>query len=350
MGRRELLLAVAVAALAALLAIYLLKPQVEPVKQPEQAVQAPEQPQQPAEQPAGEPSQPKLIVAVVEAGEGGRVLANGTEAAEWSSTSPFTLVLEAVPGRCMVFSVWEVNGSFKAAEPVTTIRVAGNTTIRAFFARPVYRVLIAANSTRASALVNGTACALPHEVWAPACSALVIEPVETHLLRPLNATLELLVEGDVNVTLLYWSKTDYEVQAYLNGVLQYVEVREYAYRKGKNRGVVEMQDGWIHIKGDFLLLVYIPWNYTRVVVEARNVNGSLHVKRFCEWGADPMAYGKTMGEDVNLLRVEFEGCRVVGFSPPYCSYTRGKRYEEELPGALRVNVIGEAWVRIEAYP
>ena len=106
MGRRELLLALAIAA-AVLLALHLLRqPAVQPAEipapagQPEQPAQAPEQPaEQPEEQPHVEeqPPRPSLIVARIEAGEGGRVLVNGSEAAEWSSYEPFTLVLEAVP-------------------------------------------------------------------------------------------------------------------------------------------------------------------------------------------------------------------------------------------------------------
>lgn len=58
-GQWKLLPTVPVAALAVLLALYLLRPQVE-------------QPSQPAEEP-------RLIVTCIEAGEGGRVLVNGTE-------------------------------------------------------------------------------------------------------------------------------------------------------------------------------------------------------------------------------------------------------------------------------
>ena len=349
MGRRWALVAVAAAAVVAaiLLALHFhgQAPAPTPVTPPaQQPVEAPVRVNvtQPAEQPA---EQARLIVAVVEAGEGGRVLVNGTEVSTWNSTRPLTLVLEAAPEECYAFDHWLVNGT-RLAGGRLSLTIAGNTTVRAVFYKPFYTVTVNANATGAAAQINGENYTLPTSLRVPACSTLEVKPLETPLYKPLNTTLTVTVESDTSITLHYWAKTQYPVQVLINGKPQYVEVRDTPFFKGN--GTVEMQGDWIHIKGDFFIYIYIPWNLTHVIVEARNVNGTLIVMRLCEWGADPFAYGKMMGEDVNVLRVEFEGCRVVGYAR--YGYIRGKRYEFELPGALRVSVHGEAWIRITAYP
>jgi hypothetical protein len=75
---------------------------------------------------------------VVEAGGGGRVLVNGTEAGVVSSTRPFTLVLEAVPDRGYVLDRWLVNGSDAGAQLRLNLTIAGNTTIAAVFRRVAF--------------------------------------------------------------------------------------------------------------------------------------------------------------------------------------------------------------------
>ena len=202
MGRRGILLILVAAALLALLAFYLLR---QPAEQPAQA-------------PAGEPSQPKLIAARVEAGEGGRVLANGTEAAEWSSHEPFTLVLEALPGRCTALSHWEVNGSFKTAEPVTTIRVAGNTTVRAVFRRLAVRLSLSSNASTGLLLVNGSPVGLPGVLEVPCGSLLRLAAAPwangTHSFTPVGVLVdgspagsELRASSNATVTALYRVET-----------------------------------------------------------------------------------------------------------------------------------------------
>jgi len=69
-----------------------------------------------------------MIVARIEASQGGRVIVNGTETAAWNSTRPFTLVLEAKPGECHVFDHWLVNGT-RIDEGRLNLTIAGNTTL-----------------------------------------------------------------------------------------------------------------------------------------------------------------------------------------------------------------------------
>jgi hypothetical protein len=344
-----LLLAMSIIAILALL-YYASKTAQPPPQQPPAQIQPP-QPAQPPQnitqpQPPETPKpKPPTITATIEASQGGRVLANGTETAVWSFTKPFTLLLKAVPDTCYAFDHWEVNGE-EHSGPDLALAIAGNTTVKAIFTRPLYTVTINTNATGAAAQINGENYTLPTSLRVPACSTVEVKPLETPLYKPLNTTLKITVEGDASITLRYWAKTQYPVQVLINGKPQYVEARDSPFFKGN--GTVEMQGDWIHIKGDFSIYIYIPWNLTHIIVEARNVNGTLIVMRLCEWGADPFAYGKMMGEDVGVLRVEFEGCRVVGYA--YYGYVRGKRYECELPGALRIDLTGEAWVRITAYP
>jgi len=68
---------------------------------------------------------PPLIVATVEASQGGRVLANGTDTATWNSTKPFTLKLAAIPDKGYVLDHWLVNGSDAGGQLRLNITVAG---------------------------------------------------------------------------------------------------------------------------------------------------------------------------------------------------------------------------------
>jgi hypothetical protein len=76
---------------------------------------------------------PPIIVARVETGLGGNVLANGTGTEVWSSTRPFVLVLEAVPDKGYAFDYWQVNGTDAGGQLRLNITVAGNTTVTAVF-------------------------------------------------------------------------------------------------------------------------------------------------------------------------------------------------------------------------
>ena len=96
----------------------------------------------------------------------------------------------------------------------------------------------------------------------------------------------------------------------------------------------------------------MPWNYTRVVVTARNVKASMfEVYRYCEWGAVPKLYGESLLQyrytRMPQPSVTFVGCKPQVEVP---SWKHGPRRDWEEPGALRIELWGEAWVKIEAYP
>jgi len=154
------------------------------------------------------PAKPAQILASIEVEGRGSVLANGTSQLLWNSTKPFTLLLEAKPERCWSFRGWLVNGSLYSAELNATLTVKGNTTVKAVFELPVYTVsivpvLLPAQAANASALVDGTLHPLPAMVSAPACSLLEVEPVAPREWKALNGTATLLVNGSVEVKLVF---------------------------------------------------------------------------------------------------------------------------------------------------
>ena len=119
-------------------------------------------------------SKPKQeIVATIQSGEGGSVLANGTATPVWSSTSPFSLRLEAVPKECYALDYWEVNGS-RVGSGNLTLTIAGNTTIRAVFKRPIYTLSLDSNAVGAQIEVNGTILKAPFTKQFPCGSTLKI--------------------------------------------------------------------------------------------------------------------------------------------------------------------------------
>jgi hypothetical protein len=351
MQRKTLLVTlVIVAVLASVLLYFLLQPKAptQPT-QPAQPVTNATKPQQSQNATQAQPqAKPPMIMARIDVGKGGRILVNGSETVVWNSTRPFKLELEAVPDRCMVLDYWLVNGTDAGSQPRLSLTIAGNTTVKAVFTRPLYTVTIIANYTRASAAVNGTTYSLPQSLVVPACVVLKIEPLETVSIEPINTTTTLTVLGDTAVILLYKLKTRYDVWAYINGTLQPVEVYEPWFVKNINNGTISIEDGWMHINGNLFLLLYIPWNYTHVVIEGKNVTGSVIIYRICEWGTDPYAYGTS----INFLRhrIEFSGCQVVGMKPYECDRIGGRRDDFEKPGALILDIHGEVWLKIEAYP
>ncbi|MCC5998823.1 MAG: hypothetical protein LM573_07075 [Thermofilum sp.] len=151
MQRKTLLASlVIIAVLASALLYFLLQPktpsQVPVQRQPAQpivnatkpqqsqnATQAQPQPQLPPQNATQPQPKPSLIMATIEASQGGKVLVNGTGTTTWSSTRPFKLVLEAVPDKGYVLDHWQVNGSEAGATLRLNITVAGNTTITAVF-------------------------------------------------------------------------------------------------------------------------------------------------------------------------------------------------------------------------
>jgi hypothetical protein len=297
-------------------------------------------------------TQPKTtlstIIATIEASQGGRVLANGTETAAWNSSRPFVLVLEAVPERCMALDYWLVNDTI-LGERRLNLTIAGNTTIKAFFAKPRYTFTIKTNATGAAAQINSENYTLPASISVPACSTLEVKPLETPLYKPLNNTLTIMVSSDTNIMLYYRQKSINSIQILINGKPQEVEVKLAPFVK--SNGTIETtSDGLIHIKGTVFIYIYVPWNFTRVIVQADikplRDPGGFNVGRYCEWGVDPFAYYNSFYDET---RVEFQGCKPVGGL--HVGYVGGKRYEYEKPGAIFIDAINvEAWVKIEAYP
>jgi hypothetical protein len=353
MQRKTLLALVLAAALASAL-LYLLPQPKAPSQPPAQPTPA----QQPVEAPvrvnATQPAEserprPPVIVAVVEAGEGGRVLVNGTEVAVWNSTKPFVLVLEAVPDRCMALDHWLVNGTARLAGARLSLAVAGNTTVRAVFARPLYTVLVAANASYASASINGTAYALPQELQVPACSVLVIEPRETEKAAPLNTTVTILVTGNTTLKLHYrvklppWAKLPVVVA----GTVVYFDVKEEPGLPAAGTAEVT-PDGWIHLNGFFDIIIYVPWNYTRVTVTAHSVRAEmLDVYRYCEKGSVPKMRSVQLKDEPGYTAT-FQGCQPVGALT--AGWAHGPWLDWNKPGALVIVLWGEAWIRITAYP
>jgi hypothetical protein len=118
-------------------------------------------------------SQPKpsLFTARIEAGQGGRVIVNGTETATWSSTKPFTLTLEARPGECHVFDHWLVNGTRLEGERLN-LTIAGNTTVSAVFRRLSYRLTAVSNASWGLLVLNDSVAKLPFEAEVPVAQQL----------------------------------------------------------------------------------------------------------------------------------------------------------------------------------
>jgi hypothetical protein len=145
MQRKTLLVTLVIVAIAASAFLYfLLQPktpsQVPVQTQPAQPVvnttQPPAnqtQPQLPPQNVTQPQSKPSLIMATIEAGQGGKVLINGTGTTTWNSTKLFKLELEAVPDKGYVLDHWLVNGTDAGAQLRLNITVAGNTTITAVF-------------------------------------------------------------------------------------------------------------------------------------------------------------------------------------------------------------------------
>jgi hypothetical protein len=347
--QRKTLLALAIAVIVSSALLYLsLQPEApsQPAPQPAQPAVSAAQPQQAqnATQAQTQPqSKPPTIIAVIETSQGGRVLANGTETAVWSSTKPFALLLKAVPDTCYAFDHWEVNGTEHSGTDLA-LAITGNTTIRAVFYKPLYTVTVNANATGAAAQINGENHTLPTSLRVPACSTLEVKPLETPLYKPLNNTLTVTVRDSVAITLYYWQKSRYPFQVFINGKPQYVEVRESPFIK--SNGTVEIQGDWIHMRGNIFIYVYIPWNLTNVIIEGKLISGNITIWRFCEWGASPVAYGTSITKWTTVAR--FTGCRP---NRPYPNMFLGPRSDYQLPGALLIDLVnGEAWLKIEAYP
>jgi hypothetical protein len=167
-------------------------------------------------------SQPKpsLFTARIEAGQGGRVIVNGTDTSAWSSTKPFTLTLEARPGECHVFDHWLVNGTRLEGERLN-LTTAGNTTVSAVFRRLSYRLTAVSNASWGLLALNGSSVQLPFEAEVP-CGATVMLALlpgsnETHSFTPSGFIIndspmpgtetKLRVQGNLNVVAVYKVET-----------------------------------------------------------------------------------------------------------------------------------------------
>ncbi|MCC5997943.1 MAG: hypothetical protein LM573_02590, partial [Thermofilum sp.] len=163
-------------------------------------------------------SQPKpsLFTVRIEAGQGGRVLANGTETATWSSTKPFTLTLEARPGECHVFDHWLVNGTRLEGE-MLSLTIAGNTTVSAVFRRLSYRLTAVSNASWGLLALNGSSVQLPFEAEVSCGSKVTLK-----LFPWSNESISLTPLGFfVNYTVINTTETEIRVQGNLHIVAVY---------------------------------------------------------------------------------------------------------------------------------
>jgi hypothetical protein len=373
MQRKTLLVTLAIVAIVVSAFLYFLLQPKTPGQAP---VQTPTQPTQPAQpivnatkpqqsqnatqaQTQPQPRQP-AIIATIEASKGGRVLVNGTDTTTWNSTKPFKLVLEAEPERCMTLDYWLVNDT-RLSRDRLNLTIAGNTTIKAFFTKATYyTVEITSNSSDAVSIVtvnNEVVYTLPVTLRVNACSTIAVKPWETQELRPLNGTLKVTVERDTTLRLFFQLKVQPlgSLPVYINGTL--TEAKTWRDPFFESRGTIEVtSDGWIHLVGNPLVFfIYIPPNYTHVNVTVRDVappptdpglTAPIEVIRFCDWGTSPFAYGKVVPIHVKKVTIVFTGC----YTQPWNTAVTGRRYIMELPGAIEIDLYGEAWIKIEASP
>jgi hypothetical protein len=185
-------------------------------------------------------SQPKpsLFTARIEAGQGGRVIVNGTETATWSSTKPFTLTLEARPGECHVFDHWLVNGTRLEGE-MLSLTIKGNTTIKAVFRRLSYRLSVLSNASWGLLALNGSSVQLPFETEVSCGSKVTLKLFpwsdESISLTPLGFF--------VNYTVINTTETEIRVQGNLHIVAVYKFETHILYLETNAPGVKVLVDG-----------------------------------------------------------------------------------------------------------
>ncbi|WP_288005768.1 hypothetical protein [Thermofilum sp.] len=185
-------------------------------------------------------SQPKpsLFTARIEAGQGGRVIVNGTETATWSSTKPFTLTLEARPGECHVFDHWLVNGTRLEGERLN-LTIAGNTTVSAVFRRLSYRLTAVSNASWGLLVLNDSVAKLPFETEVSCGSKVTLKLFpwsnESISLKPLGFF--------VNYTAINTTETEIRVQGNLHIVAVYKFETHILYLETNAPGVKVLVDG-----------------------------------------------------------------------------------------------------------
>ncbi|MEM1930453.1 MAG: hypothetical protein QXH81_10815, partial [Thermofilaceae archaeon] len=124
-----------------------------------------------ASQGTGQESAKITYLLRLEVEGSGKLLVNGTPTGLVNLTRPFTALVEAVPDACYALKQLLVNGTPVSGSKFE-LAVAGNTTVRAVFERPIHTLLIVANAANASALVNGTLHTLPAELSLQRCSVV----------------------------------------------------------------------------------------------------------------------------------------------------------------------------------
>ena len=132
----------------------------------------------------------------------GRLLVNGSSQSLVNLTRPFTALVEAVPDACYALKQLLVNGT-PVEDSKFELAVAGNTTVKAVFERPIHTLLIVANAANASAQVNGVLHALPAELGFHQCSVVNVTPVAPRGYRPLNGSVVLEVDEDKSIYLAF---------------------------------------------------------------------------------------------------------------------------------------------------
>jgi hypothetical protein len=182
--------------------------------------------------------------------------------------------------------------------------------------------------------------------------------LETPLYKPLNTTLKITVNSDISITLSYRLKVlaVLSAQILVGGNPMHVDAVVPPFGNNYMPSIFEVvEDGWMHIRAkSTLMVIYVPWNLTRVVVEVRRVEGSITIMRYCEWDSEVKGYQVPMGPYQPVL--EFVGCKPSNLNPGvFFGVVSGKRYPFEVPGAFRLSLFSpygeaEAWVRITAYP
>lgn len=179
----------------------------------------------------------------------GRLLVNGSPLERVSHDKPFKAVVEAVPDPCYALKRLEVNGTLVNGSRLELL-VAGNTTVRATFEKPLHSLLILTDAANASALVNGTLHGLPVELWVGRCDVVNVTPVPPRGYEPLNGSTLLRIERDESIVLAFRKVS---ALLYLTNVLAPVRV-----------------NGTLH-EGDAVLEA--PFNVTLLIVPLADRRG-----------------------------------------------------------------------------
>ena len=131
------------------------------------------------------------IYLVIDRSGHGSVLVNGSKLSGVMNSSPFTVVLYAVPFENWVFKYWVVNDSITSRANPLVLRINANTSITAVF-RESYCVLRVNGPRGYSITVNGTPKCVPFVIETKCGTKLTLEASNE---SPLNATHKLKFTG-----------------------------------------------------------------------------------------------------------------------------------------------------------